>query len=428
MTAPLDLAGIGIGPFNLSIAALLDSPPHNRQPRLQARFFDRKPRFDWHPGMLLPGVRLQTSFLKDLVTGVAPQSPYSFLQFLVSQRRFYQFLAAELPAISRVEYGQYLSWAAEQLASLHFDSQLETLDFDGDHFRLHFSDDRQPVMARHLCLGTGKPPWVPDCCRPHLGSDCFHAIGIANRALDLRGKRVAIVGGGQSGAEVLQAILDEHWGRPAQVNWLSRRSNFAPLDETPFTNEYFTPQYIAAFFDLPGAVKQRVVEEQKLASDGISPATLKAIYRRLYEGQVRGDLFRVRLMPGRELQGMARQGDTYRLAYRNRLDATQQQCEAEVVILATGFSQQLPAYLAPLRECLELDDSGQLILDQHFQVQWKNMATNRIYAVNAGRFSHGIAEPQMSLMCWRSATIINHLAGEEIFDTGQGTGMVDWRG
>ncbi|MGC3872242.1 lysine N(6)-hydroxylase/L-ornithine N(5)-oxygenase family protein [Halomonas sp. GXIMD04776] len=427
MTAPLDLAGIGIGPFNLSIATLLDSPPHTNKPRLKARFFDRKPDFDWHPGMLLPGARLQTSFLKDLVTAVAPQSPYSILQFLVSQRRFYQFLAAELPAISRAEYGHYLSWAADQLDSLKFDSQLETVDFDGHYFQLHFSDGRQPIAARHLCLGTGKPPWVPNCCRPHLSSNCFHAIGIANRQLDLSGKRVAIIGGGQSGAEVLQAILDNHWGRSAQVNWLSRRSNFAPLDETPFTNEYFTPQYIDAFFDLPGSIKQRVVDEQKMASDGISPDTLKAIYQRLYEGQIQGNFPPVRLMPGRELYNLKYEDGRHQLHFRNRLDGAHQQCDAEVVILATGFSQQLPAYLGPLREQLTLDEHGQLILDRHFQAQWQGQATNRIYAVNAGRFSHGIAESQMSLMCWRSATIINHLAGEDIFDTGQGTGMVDWR-
>jgi len=54
---PLDLAGIGIGPFNLSLAAQLDSVPE-----LGARFFERRSRFDWHPGMMLPDVELQSSF------------------------------------------------------------------------------------------------------------------------------------------------------------------------------------------------------------------------------------------------------------------------------------------------------------------------------------------------------------------------------
>ncbi len=45
MTDPiLDLAGIGIGPFNLSLAAQLDGLPD-----MNARFFEQRPAFSWHP-------------------------------------------------------------------------------------------------------------------------------------------------------------------------------------------------------------------------------------------------------------------------------------------------------------------------------------------------------------------------------------------
>ncbi|MEH6563491.1 MAG: SidA/IucD/PvdA family monooxygenase, partial [Marinobacter sp.] len=92
----LDLAGIGIGPFNLSVAALLD-----RHPDLNVGFFDSKPAFDWHPGMQLPGARLQTSCLKDLVTSADPCNPWSFLNYLVQKRRIYPFLSADMATISR---------------------------------------------------------------------------------------------------------------------------------------------------------------------------------------------------------------------------------------------------------------------------------------------------------------------------------------
>ena len=99
MTADaLDLAGIGIGPFNLSLAAQLDSIP-----TVSARFFERRREFAWHPGMMLPGVEMQTSILKDLVTATNPTSPWSFLAYLVAHRRFYQFLNAEYEAVPRTE-------------------------------------------------------------------------------------------------------------------------------------------------------------------------------------------------------------------------------------------------------------------------------------------------------------------------------------
>src|SRR5687768_9680025 len=110
-----DLAGVGIGPFNLSLAALVA-----RVSGLRARFFDRCPAFQWHPGMMLPGTRMQTSFLKDLVTPVDPTSPFGFLSYLVAQGRFYRFLNADFGRARRGEFASYLRWVAEQLDNLEF--------------------------------------------------------------------------------------------------------------------------------------------------------------------------------------------------------------------------------------------------------------------------------------------------------------------
>lgn len=43
-----DVAGIGVGPFNLGLAAL--SEPLED---LDCVFLDRRESFDWHPGMML---------------------------------------------------------------------------------------------------------------------------------------------------------------------------------------------------------------------------------------------------------------------------------------------------------------------------------------------------------------------------------------
>ncbi len=418
----LDFAGLGIGPFNLSIAALLAELPD-----VDAQFFDARPAFAWHPGMMLPGARLQTSYLKDLVTGVAPTSPYSFLNYLVTQRRFYPFLCAELPAVSRREYADYLGWVAGQLHGLHFGQRIEAVETDGEAFAIHIDGRRQPLRARALCLGTGLTPRLPDCARPHAGARCFHNSDIAQRQLDLRGLRVAVVGGGQSGAEVVEAVLAGQWGEPAALNWLSRRPNFEALDEVAFSNEYFSPQYVDAFYQLECGRKPAIVAQQKLAGDGISPDTLRALYRTLYEKRALGELaYPVHFLPGRELLAMEGRHPS-RLTTRNHLDGSTESYVADVVILCTGFENRLPDYLAPIAHRLQCGDGGQpLALERNFRVRWDGPDTLRLYAVNAGRFSHGIAEPQMSLMCWRSASIINDLLGREVFDLSQALDMVDW--
>ena len=58
-----DFAGIGIGPFNLGLAAM--SAPIKG---LNAIFFDEHPRFSWHPGLLLDEATLQVAFYADLET------------------------------------------------------------------------------------------------------------------------------------------------------------------------------------------------------------------------------------------------------------------------------------------------------------------------------------------------------------------------
>jgi lysine N6-hydroxylase len=49
----LDAVGVGAGPFNLSLAALL-APTDFR-----ARFFDKSAAFEWHPGLLFPEATIQ---------------------------------------------------------------------------------------------------------------------------------------------------------------------------------------------------------------------------------------------------------------------------------------------------------------------------------------------------------------------------------
>ena len=71
-----DVIGVGLGPFNLGLAALLDPTD------LDAVFFDDKPDFAWHPGLMLPDAEIQVPFLADLVTLADPTSPYSFLNYL----------------------------------------------------------------------------------------------------------------------------------------------------------------------------------------------------------------------------------------------------------------------------------------------------------------------------------------------------------
>jgi lysine N6-hydroxylase len=156
----LDAVGVGVGPFNLSLAALL-APTD-----LKARFFDKNPAFEWHPGLLFPEATIQVSYLKDLVTLVDPRSDYSFLAFLRAHKRLYRFIN-RTQTVSRKEFNQYLQWAAGRLPSVEFGAEVREVAVDEESFLVQV--DHRMVRTRNIVLGTGLVPNIPPWARSHLG-------------------------------------------------------------------------------------------------------------------------------------------------------------------------------------------------------------------------------------------------------------------
>lgn len=419
-TKHVDLAGVGVGPFNLSIAALADEVPE-----LSTRFFERRDHFAWHPGLMFEGARMQTSFLKDLVTAVSPTNPHSFLNYLVAHGRFYSFLATEQSAIGRREFADYLGWVAGRLESLRFADEVREIRAIDDGFELLHA--RGQTHARTVVLGTGRVPTVPDCARQHLSDRCFHAIEILSRELDLRGAKVAVVGGGQTGAEVVLELLRGTWGEPAKLSWVSRRSNFEPLDESPFTNHLFTPGFMAVFHQLAQARREALLERHKLAGDGISLSTLRALHDRFYELDVAGSQLDLQLLPARELVGLDPRKPGFELGLRNHLDDCGEQIEADWVILCTGLREQLPPCVEPLLGELEFDEHRHPQVGRSFELRRRRPGRERLYIVNGARTTHGIAESQLSLMAWRSAVILNDVLGRHRFEIEREREWVQWQ-
>ena len=174
-------------------------------------------------------------------------------------------------------------------------------------------------------------------------------------------------------------------------------------------------------------MKRTEITNQKLTSDGITQKALLTIYQELYH---RFDVLKedkwVKLLPHRTLTHISQDSQGFKLTASNALSQHLEAHQADIVILATGFEAPYPTFLRDLLPLLDMDEHNRYQMNANFELKWEGQQTNKIFAVNAGMHSHGIAEPQLSLMAWRSAKIINRLAGETLFDTDAGQGMIDW--
>jgi lysine N6-hydroxylase len=404
-----DLLGVGIGPFNLSLAALL-SPLQS----ISHCFFDQNSDFNWHPGMLLPGAELQVSYLQDLVTLVDPTNAYSFIAYLAKHKRLYSFMNAQFKHVLRVEFNNYLNWVSRSIPHLHFNERVEEIQFEKDCFTTVTS--QRMIQSKHLVLGNGLTPNIPDFAKPYLSSTLFHNKDFSQNKIDWQNKKVVVVGGGQSGAEIVDYILAQHTPLPTELTWITKRNHFAAMDDSTFTNELFSPQYNELFFSLSAEKKSVLLQEQTLASDGISLNLLNSIYRKLYSLEFlenKGRFFN--LMTHRKLSAVHCQNNVYELTLTELEHSAAELLTADIIILCTGYKWEFPFYLGSLADKVPLHNN-QFQVNQDFSIIWNGPHENRIYVQNAARHSHGIADPNLCLMAWRSAKIINSIAGQSLYD------------
>lgn len=416
----VDIVGIGIGPFNVSLAAVLQ-----RAPELTAHFLEATPSFSWHPGLLFADACLQSPIYKDCTTMIDPTSEYTFLNFLARTHRLNKFVIAEFPTILRREFNQYLQWVCEQLDNMEFNARVNQVQHDGSAFLVKTAHG--VTRATELVLGVGRNPFVPSAMRPFLGETVFHGGEYLKRTFERRDKRILVVGGGQTGAEIYYDLIRDPQQLPTMVTWLTRRHNFIPFDESPFANELYVPGYTRHFYGRPAGERERLLTMQKYSSDGILQPLLLDIYRRIYElDYLETRRMETQLLVDREVTFLKPTAQGWQAIME-----TPQSTEtiyADVVILATGFQFEVPSFLDPIRDRIELDEQGRFRMNEDFSLQTNGLGNGRIYAHNAALHTHGWVDPNFAAMAWRSGVITNSLARREVYDLSASGLTVSWAG
>ena len=411
--------GIGVGPANLSLASLMHS--HREITNL---FLDKKDSFGWHDGQQMPDTSIQVGMLKDLVSLSEPTNAFSFLAYLHELGRIYHFLNAQFDAVPRQEFRNYMEWACRKNENILFGQEVESVEYTNT-FRIHTSS--RTVTADNIVVGVGVQPQIPAQARAHLGDRQFHVSEFLGKANDLGGMRVGVVGGGQSGAEAFLDLASRRGGYlPRRVVWISQRPNYFPLDDSPFTNDFYMPSYSDYFAKLDAATRHAFNTRHVLTSDGISDSTLRLIYQRIYiQHFVNGYSDLVALYPNRRVIDVtSAPANAWNIALaHNDHDGVRENVELDVIVWATGFRPTPLHFLEPIKSRLERE-GDEYKIDHNFAVQWDAPPENNIFLQNAARGQRGLADPNLSLNAWRSQRILDRLRG--IRTEHQRNSFIEW--
>ncbi|MBZ1392949.1 lysine N(6)-hydroxylase/L-ornithine N(5)-oxygenase family protein [Psychrobacter pocilloporae] len=442
----LDIIGIGVGPFNLSLAALL------KKTEITAKFFEQQAAFNWHKGMILPSTTLQVPFMADLVTLIDPTSPYSFLNYLHTQHRLLKFYFLEEFKIYRKEYNHYCQWVAEQLDSLSFDAAVIDVMFDNDDDGFVVTVCEQGTQktyhAKNLVIGTGTQAALPSSLQaiakkaPHR---CMHTAHFADNfdldrldanRLDLNSvkaedklTKILVLGSGQSSAEVYRTLFDQQFddehndhsngNAKFQLDWMTRSAGFFPMEYSPLGLEHFSPAYTDYFYGLNSEIKPKVAAKQDLLYKGMGFETIRDIYHRLYERSINNKDLHSTLISNCEVTQatLAESLDSIRLTMRQREQNQIFTADYDCVIAGTGYRYGLPECLNTLFPDILHDAFGQPVIDRDYILAYQKNTTGKIFVQNQEIHTHGVGAPDLGLGAYRAGCIVNQLTGKQIYDT-----------
>ncbi|MBF4160396.1 lysine N(6)-hydroxylase/L-ornithine N(5)-oxygenase family protein [Nocardioides acrostichi] len=402
-----DVLGIGLGPFNLGLAALADPVDD-----LDAVFLEAREDVRWHPGMLLPDATLQVPFLADLVTMADPTSRWSFLAFLKATDRLYPFYVRESFNPLRSEYDDYLTWVAERLPSVRLGQRVVNLERTDEGVYLATAATGQQWRARRIVLGTGTRPVLPPCVRD-AGGPAVHTAGYLPAREELqRSRTITVVGSGQSAAEVYFDLLAASPDHDYDLVWLTRSPRFFSMEYSKLTLELTSPEYSAYFQSLPAPTREQLLREQRSLYKGISGELVDAISDLHYRLRVQGHGPRTTLVSNTSLVDARWDGSAYELDLHHDETGESFGLRTDGLVLGTGYRAELPAFLEGVRDRLHLDDTGRLLADSTFAV---DVTGREIFVQNGEEHTHGFVAPDLGMGAHRSATLVNALTGRTVY-------------
>jgi lysine N6-hydroxylase len=399
---------------------------------LRGLFLEREAGFDWHPGMLIDDTTLQNPFLADLVSLADPTSRFSFLNYCKQEGRLYSFFIRGRFHLSRAEYNRYCQWAASELGdTIAFSSRVEQIDYN-EVAHIYVVSGRDPRTLRpfvhraaKLVIGIGSAPRLPACCEP-IREHCLHSAQYVHHKARLQGRRsIAVIGSGQSAAEIFHDLLKERDDHGYALTWITRSPRFVPMETTRFSLEMTSPDYIDYLSTLPDDTRERVLARQDNLYKGINATLINTIYDLLDERRRAGHQD-ARLITRSALIGCRHDAvqDLLHLRFV-QLDERQHYTHlTDGAVFATGYEHGVPRFVEGIRDRIDWDTQGRYRLSPDFAIDRDG---STIFVQNAAPHLHGLIDPDLGMGCYRNSRILEGLTGVCHYEIEHRTALQDFR-
>jgi L-ornithine N5-oxygenase len=423
----LDVVGVGFGPSNLGLAIAIEEYNHDRgaRPAIAAEFIEAKPEFGWHTGMLIPGTTMQISFLKDLASQRNVRSRYTFLSYLTERGRLNDFINHQTFFPTRLEFHDYLEWAAARVAAtVHYGMRAVRVRDEGDWLAIDIersdgkfgrgerSDGKMgacTLRARTVVLAGGLqaqlPVGVTETPRQFHNHELLTKLPAVPSTSN---NRFVVVGAGQSAAEVTDYL---HVTYPdAEVHGVFAKYGYSPADDSPYANRVFDPAAVDDFYTAEPTVRQRLIDYHRATNYScVDLPLIEELYAREYAERVAGKR-RLFFRGASSVQNAVEHESGVRVTIEHHPTRVVEALECDAVVYATGFiPMPLPDILGDLYQAGEFGvNLPELTRD--YRLRTAREITGAIYLQGGTEHTHGLSSSLLSNVAVRSGEIVESIA------------------
>ena len=418
----LGVIGVGFGPSNLGLAIALEE--HNEKSgnqAISAQFLEAKTEFGWHTDMLIPGTTMQISFLKDLASQRNVRSRYTFLNYLTERGRLSEFINHQTFFPTRLEFHDYLEWAAERVdATVHYGTRAVAVRDEGDCLAVDVEGAQNTTLrARAVVLAGGLHPQLPGGVVESPRQ--FHNHGLLTKIAELPSithNRFVVVGAGQSAAEVTDYL---HTTYPdAEVHGVFAKYGYSPADDSPYANRVFDPAAVDDFYTADPNVRQRLIDYHRATNYScVDLPLIETLYAREYAERVAGRR-RLYFHGASGVQSVTEDDGGVRVLIEHHPTKATETLVCDAVVYATGFSpMSLPDILGDLCDSAVYAADGPGV-ERDYRLRTSREIPGSIYLQGGTEHTHGLSSSLISNIAVRCGEIVESIAREAQFGATNG--------